>query len=207
MALVLALLVQGAGFVALRRPEWLARPYATPPHTTLPHAMPPDDTTSPHAPLPDAPRYAKSGLTAERLARYRERLVEVMQRDKPYLDENLRLADLARAAGIPPAHLSHVLSQEIGESFFDFVNSYRIEQVKRGFVDASNRRSVLEIALSAGFSSKSSFNRLFKQRTGVTPSEWIAMNAPSVTPTAPRDHSRRPAAPSVGPNPGSSPLG
>ena len=76
------------------------------------------------------------------------------------------------------SHLSQTINELLGQSFSDFVNSYRIEEAKRKLVDpACKHLSVLGIAEEVGFNSKSSFNSVFKKHTAMTPSEFRTRNA------------------------------
>ena len=70
-------------------------------------------------------------------------------------------------------HLSQILNERIRQNFFDFVNSYRIEEAKRKLVEpATKHYSILGIAEEVGFNSKSAFNNAFKKHTNMTPTEF-----------------------------------
>ncbi len=94
-----------------------------------------------------------------------------MQEQQTYRDDQLTLTSLAEAVGVSTHHLSEILNQQEGKNFYRFVNEYRIdyicEQLKQ---DPSTK--ILELAMSAGFSSKSTFNAVFKQLTKLTPSQY-----------------------------------
>lgn len=96
---------------------------------------------------------------------------QLMDEQKLYLENHLTLSSLAEAIGISTHHLSEVLNQEVGKNFYQFVNEYRIhficEKIKSNPSD-----KILDLAFSAGFSSKSTFNAVFKQIAGVTPSQY-----------------------------------
>jgi AraC-like DNA-binding protein len=69
--------------------------------------------------------------------------------------------------------LSELINSRMGCNFYDFVNKYRIEDVKQLMVDPKYKNfTILAIALEAGFPSKSTFNSIFKKFTGLTPSEY-----------------------------------
>ena len=70
----------------------------------------------------------------------------------------------------PSQYVSQTLSQQLGTTFFDFINGARIDDAKQMLVDTDE--SVLDIALTIGFNSRSSFYKAFKQFTGVTPSQY-----------------------------------
>ncbi len=61
----------------------------------------------------------------------------------------------------------------MGKNFYNLVNDYRVEEVKKRMVDPKYRHlTILAIAYDAGFNAKSSFNTVFKEKTGMTPSEY-----------------------------------
>ncbi|HYG04177.1 MAG TPA: helix-turn-helix domain-containing protein [Chryseosolibacter sp.] len=125
-----------------------------------------------HGNLPYVP-YAKSGLTRDELMTHHQRLLALMENEKPYLNGELGSSELAALLSITPNHLSQVLSQVQRQNFFDFVNSYRVDEVKKKLADPSfNHYTLLGIALESGFSSKTSFNTVFKKLTGQTPGQF-----------------------------------
>ena len=94
-----------------------------------------------------------------------------MQDHKAYLDNELTLTRLADAVGVSSHHLSEVLNQHEGKNFYQFVNEYRIAYVRKK-LEQDQAIKILDLALTAGFSSKSTFNAVFKQFTGQTPSQY-----------------------------------
>ena len=118
-------------------------------------------------------RYARSGMDRERVPEFLARLDSLMSTEKPWLESDLTLADLAKRAQLSPHNLSQLLNEEIGKTFFDYVNAQRVEEVKRCLLDpAYDSQTILDIALAAGFSSKTAFNAAFRQRVSTTPSEF-----------------------------------
>ncbi len=118
-------------------------------------------------------KYLNSPLTKEEKQEYLERLYKYMEQEKPYLNPSLSLDKLARRLAIPSRYLSQIINESLGVNFFDFVNSYRIEEAKILLLDTSNgHRSILDLLYDAGFNSKSVFNRAFKRYSGMTPSEF-----------------------------------
>lgn len=101
-------------------------------------------------------------------------LVEYMKNEKPYLKNNLTISELARALDTQPHNLSSVLNNKLSKNFFDFVNQYRIDEFKIRMEDPENKKyTILALAFECGFNSKSSFNRIFKNFEGITPSEYL----------------------------------
>lgn len=118
-------------------------------------------------------RYERSGLSNEQAKQNHAQLLKLMQDKKPYLDGELNASELSRMLGISVNHLSQILSQEQKQNFFDFVNSYRVQEVSRKMKDARNNHlTLLALAFESGFSSKTSFNTVFKKFTGKTPSDF-----------------------------------
>ena len=100
-------------------------------------------------------------------------LQQHMQSQKPYLEPDLTLEDLAGQIVIKPKLLSQVINELLQKNFFLFINHYRIEEAKRLLDNPKDKKiTVLEVMYQVGFNSKSSFNTLFKKETGITPSEF-----------------------------------
>ena len=115
-------------------------------------------------------RYANSALTEDATDRIAAKLRKAMTADKLYLNPNLSLWILARHTGVSENYISQVLNEVIGQNFFDFVNSHRIEAAKSNLRDSDD--TILAIALDAGFNSRSSFYSAFKKVTGQTPTAY-----------------------------------
>ena len=118
-------------------------------------------------------RYQKSGLTEELASRYLEELKAYMDEEKPFLNSSLTLNDLSQKLDISNHNLSEILNTKLNQNFFDFVNQYRVNEVKKNLADKSNDHlTLLSIAYDAGFNSKSGFNAIFKKYLHITPSEY-----------------------------------
>ncbi|NJO02018.1 MAG: helix-turn-helix transcriptional regulator [Bacteroidia bacterium] len=99
-----------------------------------------------------------------------------MQHEKPHLNPDLTLGELADRVGLSTHHLSQLLNGEIGKNFFDFVNEYRINEMKEKLTDsACAHLKIEELAFSSGFNSKSVYSTAFKKMTGTTPSQFRKM--------------------------------
>jgi len=99
-------------------------------------------------------------------------LTKLMNVDKPYLNPKLTLNNLAEKLEISPRELSFMLNSEFKLSFFNFVNKYRVTEAKQMLTDNTNKKTILEILYQVGFNNKSAFNRVFKELTGFTPTEF-----------------------------------
>ena len=121
----------------------------------------------------DEKRYEKSGLSEEKVAESLKNLQQLMEQEKPYLNPNLTLNDLSSKLDISGHNLSEILNTQLNQNFFDFINQYRINEVKKYLEDGSkDHLTLLSIALDAGFNSKSGFNLVFKKFMHITPSEY-----------------------------------
>jgi len=119
-------------------------------------------------------KYARSGLKKKDIDRYKGIIGKYMVIDKPYLNRELTIYDLSSQLKIPRHFLSEVINEHMGKNFYNLVNEYRVEEVKRRIVDpAYSNLTILAIAYDSGFNSKSSFNTIFKEKTGMTPSEYL----------------------------------
>ncbi len=99
-----------------------------------------------------------------------EKLTQLMREQQPYLDANLTLSDLASQVNLSARELSRFINNQIGCNFPEYINGFRIEEAKRRLKE--ERETVLETLYAVGFNSKSSFNTLFKRKTGLTPSQF-----------------------------------
>jgi AraC-like DNA-binding protein len=118
-------------------------------------------------------KYEKSGLAQEQAAALSKRLLTLMDTEKPYLDGELALPELATRLHVSPHHLSQLLNGPMQKSFADFLNEYRTAELKRQLADASLAHlKIEELAYNSGFNFKSVYNGVFKKLTGQTPSEF-----------------------------------
>ena len=123
-------------------------------------------------------KYGKSTISKSDSESYLKKLSFYMKKEKPYLIPSLTINELADKLSIPSRHLSQVINESLNQNFFDFVNSYRIEEAKHILLDNSDgKRTILQIVFETGFNSKSVFNSAFKKHTGMTPSEMKQVNS------------------------------
>ncbi|WP_299532794.1 AraC family transcriptional regulator [Ulvibacterium sp.] len=102
-----------------------------------------------------------------------EKLKGLMEEQKMYRDCELKIGDIAAQLGVPRQFLSKIINQELGVNFPEFVNGYRINEFKSKVLDPKERnKTILGIAYESGFNSKTSFQRVFKATTGMTPSAY-----------------------------------
>jgi AraC-like DNA-binding protein len=165
VSVVFAVYVYAMGFVGLMKSEIFASPDIKKTMRQITEIDEADDNAS--------MKYEKSGLTEEAAERIVSQLLEIMNRQMPYTDPSLTLSHLAEMIAVTPHNLSEVINSRLKKNFYDFVNGYRIDQVKKDLIDPVKQQlKILTIAFDAGFNSKATFNTLFKEKTGMTPSEF-----------------------------------
>jgi len=118
-------------------------------------------------------KYRSSSLTEGASASIKTRLERLLNEEQVFRENELRLTDLAAYLDIGHHQLSQVINEQYGVNFFELINRYRVEHVKRLLADpAYSRLTIIQIAYEAGFNNKVSFNRYFKKEIGLTPSAY-----------------------------------
>lgn len=118
-------------------------------------------------------KYYKSGLKEDKAKEYLEKLLLYMEVNKPYLDPDLNIHELAGMTSIPRHYITQVLNENYKRNFFTFINEYRVSEVISRFDDPRyDNFTILAIAFDSGFNSKTTFNSIFKDITGMTPSQY-----------------------------------
>ncbi|MEH6347365.1 MAG: AraC family transcriptional regulator [Bermanella sp.] len=131
------------------------------------------ETSTAGAGIEPIAQYQTSSLTPELAQQYWQDLQEYIVQHKPYLNNELRIKDIADSLGIPSNHLSQVINQCAGQNFFEFINDFRIEVAKTLLSKTDTRQlNINLIALEAGFNSQSAFYKQFKLRVNKTPKQY-----------------------------------
>jgi AraC-like DNA-binding protein len=116
----------------------------------------------------------KSSLGIGQLEKIHAELKDLMENEKLFLTPELTLSMVAERLGVHPNTLSEVINRVEQTSFFDYVNSMRVEEFKQLVAKPENQNfTLLSIAYECGFNSKTSFNRNFKNSTGKSPSAYL----------------------------------
>ncbi len=101
-------------------------------------------------------------------------IINLMEREKPYLHPDLNLSELANQAGLTRGQLSEIINSGFQMNFNDFVNSYRVNAFKGMLKEGKHEQlSLLGIAYECGFNSKATFNRVFKKLTNFSPTQYL----------------------------------
>ncbi|SEJ58458.1 AraC-type DNA-binding protein [Dyadobacter sp. SG02] len=148
---LLALCLFGVGYMGYISPEFFMLP-------SLPKEKP--------AERPDFGRFDDQSEL--------QRLRETFTHGHLHTRSGLTLDDLAAHLGLPPRYISYLINTYFNTNFSGFVNSFRVEEVIKKLADPDEQhKTILGLAFDAGFSSKSTFNQVFKQHTGKSPSQFL----------------------------------
>jgi AraC-like DNA-binding protein len=109
-----------------------------------------------------------------------EKLNSIFKEQSLHLKPKLSISELANELSLPPKYVTYLIGNYHSKNFNDFVNTFRVKEViERMGQPSEKHKSLLGIALDAGFNSKSSFNQVFKEHTGKTPSQYLGMSPES----------------------------
>lgn len=167
MMSAIAMMIVGLTFHALRQPLLL--------YGVAEHSRPEEAKSDPKlTPQPDPEKkYQKSSLSASRANHYLEKLQQQMVEQKLFLDSDLTLTQLAKQLNLSRHHLSQIINDNLGSTFYDYINQLRVEQASVMLLNEP--LSVTEICYGSGFANKATFNNAFKKFTGKTPSQFRKM--------------------------------
>ena len=105
-----------------------------------------------------------------------KRFNHCMREEKLYLLQELNSKALAKAMKTSERKLSAFFNEVMDSNFYDTINAFRVEEAKQILQsDALKNQSITGIALSCGFRSKSSFYRIFKKSTNLSPTDYLKM--------------------------------
>lgn len=108
-----------------------------------------------------------------RMKQLETRLLLLLEEEELFRESDLRISDLATRMGSNRVYVSRIINQNLRTSFSDLINSYRVEYAKKLLIESrTTLMPINEIVESSGFSSESSFFRIFKSTTGVSPKIW-----------------------------------
>jgi len=142
----------------------------------MPYAYTPTkQTTTESKPKEENTNKPEQNLSTESIDKVNQAMLE----HKVYLNSQLTLERFAQVIGISPREASAVINRHFKQNFSDFINSHRVDEVKKRLVDPEYaNQTIPEIALASGFNSKATFNRFFKKFMQITPSEFRQAASP-----------------------------
>ena len=155
LVMLISLYLSGLAFVCIYRPQMLLNDMQGALRQLVSHIAP---TREP----------VLAASTAAELALL---LKQLMASSKPYLHNDLSLAALAEQLNVSPHQLSSLLNDHLKESFYDYINGYRLDEALR-LLHERSAMPIVELSYEAGFNNKNTFYRMFKERPGLTPTQF-----------------------------------
>ncbi|WP_343817796.1 helix-turn-helix transcriptional regulator [Colwellia asteriadis] len=119
-------------------------------------------------------KYQHSSLDQALAEKLCQSTLTFMEKEKPFLNNQLSLTSLANSLDIPPHYLSQVINQITKRNFFEFINGYRVAFAKELLLNSND--TVLKVAMDSGFNSKTTFYKVFKKDVLMSPSEYRQAN-------------------------------
>ena len=126
-----------------------------------------------HASSGPRPATSRLGLSPRQLSTMAQDLEHYFQRQRPYLDTELDLQQVADASGYSRNQISYLLNQVLGQSFYRYVNQARLQHLMASLDNDSIEATIDELAFNAGFNSLSAFYKCFREHTGLTPKAYL----------------------------------
>ena len=117
------------------------------------------------------PKYQKSTLNGDWTKKKAEEVLKTLEQNKLFLSSDLSLQLVADSMGIKKHHLSQVINQELGCTFFELVNRFRIKEAREVLREEEDCK-MEALAYQLGYRSKSAFFIAFKKETNQTPGQY-----------------------------------
>lgn len=119
-------------------------------------------------------KYKTGNLPADECKRLAEKLKEVMQKERPYTNPDLKMTDLAAIIGVSSYTLSYLFNQYLKCNYYDYINDCRITEFKCLVDKGEHNKYTLDALIElCGFNSRTTFFRCFKKANGITPGDYI----------------------------------
>ncbi|WP_373080800.1 helix-turn-helix domain-containing protein [Zhongshania sp.] len=167
-ALLSVLLILYIGIMGLRQPAIFDQGQRSHARTDLlPKAL---QAGGPSPTLVDT-KYEKSALKEAHIEQLWQKLEQCMREKRRYLEPSIKLAELAEEIATLPNYLSQTINRRSGKNFFEYINSYRLEEACR-LLEHAPELTIGDIALRSGFNSQNVLNGHFKKRFNKTPSQY-----------------------------------
>ena len=119
-------------------------------------------------------KYKNSGLTNSYSLELKNQLVNLLDEEKIYRENDINLDSLADRLGTTRHSASQIINEHFGQNFFELINSYRIKEAMEILkADTEREKNIIDVAYEVGFNNKVTFNKSFKKINEVTPSQYV----------------------------------
>ena len=122
-------------------------------------------------------KYQNSGLTDGLSLDLKTDLLRLLEDDKIYRQNTIKLATIADQLGTTRHNASQVINEHFGLNFFELINKYRVEEAMLLLGDNDNDLNIIDVAYEVGYNNKVTFNKSFKRFANLTPSQFIKLQA------------------------------
>jgi AraC-like DNA-binding protein len=123
-----------------------------------------------------------NNISAEEMALYSTLIEEALEHEQLYLDATLTVNKMAQKLMINPKTVSAVINGHLNKSFNELVYDYRLEEVKKRLLNPKYAHLTISgITLESGFNSQATFQRVFNNRMGMSPREYLASQLKKTT--------------------------
>jgi AraC-like DNA-binding protein len=124
-------------------------------------------------------KYKNSGLTPSFSLELKEQLVKLLENEKVYRQNTIKLESIAQRLGTTRHNASQVINEHFGLNFFELINKYRVEEAMELLKDTNNDLNIIDIAYEVGYNNKVTFNKSFKRFCNLTPSQFAKLGQAS----------------------------
>ncbi|WP_411031845.1 helix-turn-helix domain-containing protein [Spongiimicrobium sp. 3-5] len=119
------------------------------------------------------PKYQSSSLSEDEMGALFSKIEQLFELDKIYLEPQLKIQDLSESINVTTHNISQTINSIAQQSFYDFVNGFRVKHFKSLLSNPENRKyTILALGIESGFNSKATLNRIFKKQVGISPKEY-----------------------------------
>lgn len=120
----------------------------------------------------DKKKYAHSGISEALAGDLKNKVLQLMEEEKVYLDSDLKLKDLADRLGLSVPNTSQLINQNLHKDFNTFINEYRIDAAI-DLLESNASLTLQNVAYETGFNNNVTFYKAFKKYKGTSPSEYL----------------------------------
>ena len=120
-------------------------------------------------------KYKNSGLTTSFSTELKEELVRLLEVEKVYRQNSIKLETIADRLGTTRHNASQVINEHFGLNFFELINKYRVEEAMELLKSNKDNLNIIDIAYEVGYNNKVTFNKSFKRFSNLTPSQFMKM--------------------------------
>ncbi len=120
-------------------------------------------------------KYKNSGLTTSFSTELKEELVKLLEVEKVYRQNTIKLETIADRLGTTRHNASQVINEHFGLNFFELINKYRVEEAMELLRTNKDNLNIIDIAYEVGYNNKVTFNKSFKRFSNLTPSQFMKM--------------------------------